>query len=141
MTSINAYLNFNGNCEEAFNFYASVFGAGSPTFDRFSDTPNMDHVADDEKHYIMHASLPVGNNQVLMGSDTPKAMGRAEFGTNFSLSLLPDSEEETSRIFNALSAGGKVTMPLEKTFWNATFGMLTDKFGIHWMVNFDHGQE
>ncbi len=140
MTKINPYLTFNGNCEDAFNFYASVFDAGSPTFDRFADTPNVEHVAGSEKNQIMHASLPLGQDNVLMGSDIPQSMGQAVIGTNFSLSLQPESEEEAARLFNALSAEGEVTMPLEKTFWNATFGMLTDKFGIQWMVNYDHGQ-
>lgn len=141
MTKINAYLNFNGDCEEAFNFYASVFGDKSPTFDRFGDGPDVEHLADSEKNQIMHASLPIGQDNVLMGSDSPQSMGQAIIGTNFSLSLQPESEEEATSLFNALSADGEVTMPLQKTFWNATFGMCTDRFGIQWMVNYDHAQE
>ena len=140
MTKINAYLNFNGNCEEAFNFYASIFGNESPTFDRFANTPNAEDLPDSEKNKIMHASLPIGQDNILMGSDVFQPMGKVVFGTNFNLSLQPESEDETIRLFNALSADGEVTLPLEKTFWNATFGMCTDKFGIQWMVNYDHGQ-
>ena len=140
MTTINAYLSFNGNCEEAFDFYASVFGDESSTFDRFADTPNAGDMPDREKNKIMHASLSIGQGNVLMGSDVPQSMGQAIIGTNFNLSLQPESEEEATRLFNALSADGTVNMPLQKTFWNATFGMCTDKFGIQWMVNHDHGQ-
>lgn len=138
MTSINAYLNFNGNCEEAFNFYASILSNTAPTFDRFSSTPHGEHLPESEQNKIMHVSLPIGKSSVLMGSDTPQDMGEVIFGNNFSLSLLPESEEEAQRLFSALSEGGQVIMPLEKTFWNATFGMFTDKFGINWMVNYAH---
>lgn len=141
MTTLNAYLNFNGNCEDAFNFYASILGNESPTFDRFGDGPDAPHLADSDRNKIMHASLPIGQGNVLMGSDVPQSMEQAVFGTNFALSLQPESEKEATRLFNALAAGGKVNMPLQKTFWNATFGMLTDKFGISWMVNYDHGQD
>jgi PhnB protein len=138
MSLINAYLNFNGNTEEAFNFYKSIFGGEFAVLQRFKDVPSdVPMPSDNEGEKIMHISLPLGNHSMLMGSDVPATYPQAVFGTNFSLSYNPDSEEETTRIFNALSAGGKVGMPLEKTFWGAYFGMCTDKFGIQWMLNYD----
>lgn len=138
MITLNTYLRFNGNCEEAFTFYASVFGNEAPAFDRFGTTPHAGDMPASEHNKIMHATLNIGQNNVLMGSDIPAGMEPAQFGDNFSLSLQPTSAEEAARLFNGLSAGGQVTMPLEETFWNATFGMFIDKFGINWMVNYAH---
>ncbi len=141
MLSINPYLNFQGNTEEAFNFYKSVFGGEFVMLQRFSDTPHGATIPENERNKIMHVALPIGQNLILMGTDVLESMGqKAEPGTNFSLAIGPSSEEEAEDIFKKLSAGGQVTMPLEKTFWNAYFGMLKDKFGIHWMVNYDYGQ-
>ena len=145
MATINAYLTFNGNCEEAFLFYQSVFGGEFPYLGRFKDMPkseeeNCPPPADGEK--IMHVSLPISKETMLMGSDSSEAFGQVTtMGNNISLSINTDSEEEATRLFNGLSAGGKITMPLAKTFWGAFFGMFTDKFGIHWMVNYDYKQE
>ena len=139
MTTITAYVNYNGTCEEAFNFYASIFTGSSLSFDRFSSMPNADQMSESDQNKIMHAALTLGNQGLIMGSDVVQGMsGEVTFGNNFGLTLQPDSEAEAIRLFNALSAGGTVTMPLEKTFWNATFGMFIDKFGINWMVNYDH---
>ena len=139
MTTITAYVNYNGTCEEAFNFYASIFTGSSLSFDRFSSMPNADQMPESDQNKIMHAALTLGNQGLIMGSDVVQGMsGEVVFGNNFGLTLQPDSEAEAIRLFNALSAGGTVTMPLEKTFWNATFGMFIDKFGINWMVNYDH---
>ena len=138
MIKINPYLTFMGNCEEAFNFYRSVFGGEFPYVGRFKDMPESsgNKVSDAEKEKIMHISLPISDETVLMGSDTSEGFGQpVEAGNNFSISINTDSVEEATRIFNALSEGGRINMPLEKTFWNAYFGMMTDKFGIHWMVN------
>ena len=141
MTKITAYVNYNGNCEEAFNFYANIFEGSSLSFDRFSSMPNADQMPESDQNKIMHAALTLENQGLIMGSDVVQGMsGEVTFGNNFGLTLQPDSEAETIRLFNALSAGGTVTMPLEKTFWNATFGMFVDKFGINWMVNYDHAQ-
>ncbi|MCA9955868.1 MAG: VOC family protein [Ardenticatenaceae bacterium] len=141
MTTITAYVNYNGTCEEAFNFYASIFTGSSLNFDRFSSMPNADQMPESDQNKIMHAALTLGNQGLIMGSDVVQGMsGEVVFGNNFGLTLQPDSEAEAIRLFNALSAGGTVTMPLEKTFWNATFGMFVDKFGINWMVNYDHAQ-
>lgn len=139
MPTINSYLNFNGDTEQAFNFYRSVFGGEFVTLQRFKDTPGGDQLPPAEQQKIMHVALPVGGN-ILMGTDVGASMPHAIFGTNFSISVSPENEDEAHRLFNGLSEGGKVTMPLEKMFWGALFGMLTDKFGIQWMVNYDYNQ-
>jgi PhnB protein len=142
MASVNPYLTFNGNCEEAFNFYKSVLGGEFPYIGRFKDMPSETPIPDSQKEKIMHVSLPVGNGTFLFGSDTsPEFGGASHPGDNFSISINADSEEEATKLFNGLSAGGKVTMPLDKTFWGAFFGMFTDKFGINWMVNYDYNQQ
>lgn len=137
MATTNTYLNFDGNCEEAFTFYKTVFG-GDLSLRRFEEMPKSDdyEVADADMNKIMHANLPLGSS-VLMGSDIAGDWA-APFvqGTNFSISIFPDNKAEADLIFNALSAGGQITTPLHNTFWGAYFGMLTDKFGISWMVNF-----
>lgn len=137
MTVMNPYLTFRETCEEAFEFYKSVFGGEFLTLSRFSDAPPEMSVPEADKNKIMHVSLPVGEHTILMGSDKPAAFGSVEAGNNFSISLSPDSREATDTLFNALSAGGHVTMPLAETFWGAYFGMLVDKFGIQWMLNHD----
>ena len=140
MATVNTYLNFNGNTEEAFNFYKSVFGGEFTTLQRFKDTPHADKIPASEQEKIMHVALPIGGN-VLMGTDVGETMPQVTFGTNSSISLSPESEEEAHKLFNGLSAGGKITMPLEKMFWDALFGMFTDKFGIQWMVNYEDSQK
>ncbi|WP_234108587.1 VOC family protein [Chryseobacterium sp. R2A-55] len=141
MAQVNAYLTFNGNCEEAFNFYKSVFGGEFPYIGHFGDMPPSEdgkQVAEADKDKIMHVSLPISQETILMGSDTGGEWASNHVaGNNISLSVNTDSKEEADRIFNGLSAGGKITMPLAETFWGAYFGMWTDKFGIHWMVNYD----
>ncbi len=140
MATVNVYLNFNGNCEEAFNFYKSVFGGEFPYIGRFGEMPPSDNytVPESDANKIMHVSLPISKETVLMGSDTG-AEWTPGFtpGNNFSISINADSKVEAEKLFNGLSNGGKVTMPLNKTFWSENFGMLTDKFGIAWMVSFD----
>lgn len=138
MTTVNPYLTFNGNCEEAFNFYKSVFGGDFPYVGKFKDMPeNPDYpVLEADKEKIMHISLHISKETVLMGSDSSEAFGQATVeGNNFSISINTDSVEEVTRLYNELSQGGKIKMPLDKTFWGAYFGMFTDKFGIHWIVN------
>lgn len=142
MPTLNPYLTFDGNCEEAFNFYKSVFGGEFPYLGRFKDMPSKDPIPDSEKEKIMHVSLPISKECILMGSDSSAAFGKATvIGNNISLSVNAGSKAEADKLFNGLSGGGKITMPLNDTFWGAYFGMLTDKFGIHWMVNFDKGEE
>ncbi len=139
MTTINIYLTFDGNCKEAFDFYKSVFGGEYPYVGTFGEMPpqeDMPPIPDDMKDRIMHISLPISNETVLMGSDTGGEWGPTfEQGNNFSISINTDTTEEADRIFNALAEGGTINMPLNKTFWEAYFGMLTDRFGINWMMN------
>jgi PhnB protein len=142
MATINPYLNFNGYTEEAFNFYRSVFGGEFVTLQRFKDTPEADKMPADEREKIMHVALPIGKENILMGTDALESQGfKLTKGNNFAISISAESEEEADRVFNGLSAGGKVTMPMEKAFWGAYFGMFYDKFGIQWMVNYDYNQK
>jgi PhnB protein len=140
MPALNPYLNFNNTTEEVFTFYKSVFGGEFSMVMRFKDIPAEYRGPAHEDNKIMHISLPVGGN-MLMGSDVPEAMGKIVEGNNFQLSLTPSSKEEADKLFNALSAGGKVTMPMSDSFWGAYFGMCVDKFGINWMINFDANQK
>lgn len=140
MTSVNVYLTFNGNCEEAFTFYKLVFGGDFNFIGRFKDMPPSDgktlSASDGEK--IMHVSLPISKETSLMGSDaTEEFGGKVTAGTNFSISVSTDSKTNADKFFKALSAGGNETMPMSDTFWGSYFGMLVDKFGINWMVSFD----
>jgi len=141
MAQVNPYLTFAGNCEEAFKFYQSVFGGEFPFFGKFKDMPPMEGqppLSETDGNKIMHVSLPISKETVLMGSDSLEAFGQTTVvGNNYAISINTDSQEEADKLFNGLSEGGQVTMPLDKTFWGAYFGMFTDKFGIHWMVNFD----
>ncbi|EOR96569.1 PhnB protein [Arcticibacter svalbardensis MN12-7] len=137
MATITPYLTFNGNCEEAFEFYKSVFGGDFEYIGRFKDMPSDTPVTGPAGEKIMHISLPIGNGSVLMGSDTNEHYGSVTIGNNFSMSINTESEEEATRLFDGLAGGGKITMPLEKTFWAERFGMFTDQFGINWMVNYD----
>ena len=141
MASVNVYLNFNGNCEEAFNFYKSVFGGEFPYIGRFKDMPpqeGMPPLPADMGNKIMHVSLPISKETMLMGSDTGGEWA-PDFvqGNNFSISINADNQEEADRLFNELSKGGKVTMPMANTFWGDYFGMFADKFGINWMVSYN----
>ncbi len=138
MTTVNTYLTFDGTCEEAFNFYKSVFGGEFSSTGKFRDMPaDPDFpVSESDMDKIMHISLPISKETMLMGSDSTEAFGKATVeGDNFSISINTNSVEEATRIYNELSEGGKIKMPLSKTFWEAYFGLFTDKFGIHWMVN------
>ncbi len=142
MAQINVYLNFEGNCLEAFEFYKSVFGGEFPYVGKFSDMPPSEEypVNEADKNKIMHIALPISQETILMGSDvTDNTCKEGKFvkGNNIQLSANTGSREEAEKIFNGISAGGQVTMPLQDTFWGAYFGMWTDKFGISWMVNYD----
>ncbi len=135
---INPYLNFNGNTEEAFNFYKSVFGGEFGALMRFKDMPEGDSkMPEVEGERIMHIALPLGE-AMLMGTDASESMGqKVVFGNNSYISIHPDTLEEAQRIFDQLSAGGKVEMPLQKQFWGSYFASFADKFGVQWMVNYD----
>lgn len=139
MATTNTYLTFNGNCEEAFNFYKSVFGGEFSYIGRFGEMPESDDykVSEADKNKIMHVSLSIGSS-ILMGSDTGAEWApNYKQGNNFSISISADSKAEADKIFNALSKDGQVTMPMDNTFWGDYFGMLTDKFGINWMMSFN----
>lgn len=139
MAAVNPYLIFNGNCEAAFLFYESIFGTKIPYMGKFGDMPNDSEpkLSDDDKNRVMHVTLPIGKDTVLMGSDSNTASGDVKMGENVSISINAESQEEADKLFIGLSEGGIIKMPIQKTFWNAYFGMFVDKFGIHWMVNFD----
>ncbi|HKO80967.1 MAG TPA: VOC family protein [Chitinophagaceae bacterium] len=133
---LTVYLTFNGNTEDAFSFYKSAFGGEFTNLQRFSDTPHGEQMSEADKKKIMHITLEASQGLKLMGNDYLDFMGKPfNPGNNFSLSLHPDSEELADKLFNSLSAGGTITMPLERVFWGAYFGMFVDKFGIQWMVN------
>ncbi|MBE8725588.1 VOC family protein [Flavobacterium hungaricum] len=141
MAAVNPYLMFNGTCEEAFLFYKSVFGGEFPYIGKYKDAPaeEGEQLSEEAQNRIMHVSLPIGNT-ILMGSDSHPRYGDVSFGDNFSISINAESTDEADRIFNGLSAGGKIEMPMNKTFWGAYFGMFKDKFGVNWMVNFDENE-
>ena len=137
------YLNFNGNTEEAFNFYKSVFGGEFETLQRFSDLPpgqpgpDPAQMTPEAANRVMHVSLPLGPDLTLMGSDIPSGMDGAHApGNNISISLAPDSLAEAERLYHELSQGGQVTMEFQKMFWGDHFGSFIDKFAIPWMVNY-----
>lgn len=137
MKRANPYLNFPGHTEEAFTFYRSVFGGEFQSVLRYRDFGDgAMGVSADERDKIAHMSLPVGQN-TLMGTDAVASHGRTlTAGNNFSITLEPDDAEEADRVFNALSAGGRVDMPLGQTEWAEKYGMCTDKFGVQWMINY-----
>ena len=138
MVAINPYLNFMGKTEEAFNFYKAVVGGKFSSFQRFKDVPGGEKMAEADQEKIMHVSLPIGNGNILMGTDALESMGQSLIaGNNFYISITPGSEAEADEVFNKLAESGQITMPLDKAFWGAYFGMLTDQFGIQWMVNYD----
>lgn len=142
MKALNPYLNFPGNTEEAFNFYKSVFGGELVGLTRYSDIPEDGKVKPNEKEKLMHVSLPIGKNNVLMATDVLESTGgQLTAGTNFHISITADSKEEATKVFNGLSKGGEVSMPLADTFWGDYFGMLTDKFGIQWMINYTYPKD
>ena len=135
---VNPYLNFDGNAEEAFLFYKSVFGGEFIAHMKMSDAPDTDKLPEAEKNRTMHISLPIGNETILMASDILPSVGhKLNLGNNSYISLHPKSREEANRLFNGLSEGGDIEMPMEDQFWGDYFGAFTDKFGVMWMVNFN----
>ena len=138
MAKVNPYLNFNGNTEEAFNFYKSVFGGAFTKIIRFKDLGNTEHpIAESEANKIMHIALPIGNS-VLMANDVPEFLGRVNENENRSkIFVSAESREEADKIFNGLSAGGTVEMPIDDSPWGSYFAMFRDKYGIEWMIEFE----
>jgi PhnB protein len=140
MARVSTYLNFGRNTEEAFNFYRSVFGTEfNGPMARFKDIPpqeGMPPMPDSVMNLVMHIELPITGGHVLMGTDAPEEMGfKMNPGNNVHINLEPDTREEAKKIFDKLSVGGNVSMPLADMFWGAYFGSLTDKYGVNWMVN------
>jgi PhnB protein len=140
-TTINIYLTFNGNCDAAFNFYQTVFGREFQSKSTFGEMPpqeDMPPLSEADQQKIMHISLPISKETVLMGSDTAGPWA-ADFipGNNFSISIGTDTRAEADRLMAALSVDGEVSMPMAETFWGSYFGMLKDKFGIAWMISVD----
>ncbi|AZI25938.1 VOC family protein [Pedobacter sp. G11] len=138
MAIINPHVNFNGNAEEAFNFYKSAFGGEFQRIVRFKDLSSEEFPVDEsEADKIMHIALSIGHN-TLMGNDVPAFMGKVDENENRSkISVSAESREEADRLFQALSAGGTVEVPIDDSMWGSYFGMFRDKFGIEWMVNFE----
>lgn len=144
MTQINPYIHFNGNAEEAFHFYKSVFGGEFLRVVRFKDMPpNPDHsFGEHEMNRMMHIALPIGDHNVLMGSDVPSFFGQVNENENRSkISISVDTREEADRIYNNLAVGGTIEMPIADSPWGSYFAMFRDKFGIEWMVDCDISQE
>jgi PhnB protein len=138
MAQINPHINFNGNAEEAFTFYKSVFGGEFSIIMRFKDISSPEFpVTEKEANKIMHISLPIGKN-VLMANDVPERMGKTNENENRSkISISAESKEEADRLFNGLSVGGQIEVPIGDSPWGSYFGMFRDKYGIEWIVDFD----
>lgn len=138
MARIDPHINFNGNAEEAFNFYKSVFGGEFTRVVRFKDLPITEFpIAEKEANKIMHIALSIGKN-FLMANDVPEHMGRTNENENRSkISISAASKEEADKLFNGLSEGGQIEMPITDSPWGSYFGMFRDKYGIEWMVNYD----
>ena len=145
MAIANIYLNFNGNCEEAFLFYKSVLGGEFSYLGRYKEMPSQEEMPPlpkEAENLIMHISLPLSKETSIMGSDiygewTPVFIE----GNNFSICLSPNSKDEANRLFDGLSEGGKIIMPLADTFWGDYYGMFVDKFGINWMISYNEKNE
>jgi PhnB protein len=137
MALINPHINFNGNAEEAFTFYKSVFGGEFEKIIRYKDIASAEFpIAEHEAHKIMHIALPIGPN-MLMANDVPEIMGRTNENENRSkIFINAESREEADKLFNGLSAGGNVEMPIGDAPWGSYFAMFRDKYGIEWMVDF-----
>ena len=137
MALINPHINFNGNAEEAFKFYKSVFGGEFAKIIRFKDIASAEFpVAENEANKIMHIALPIGKN-ILMANDVPEIMGKTNENENRSkISVSAESREEADKLFNGLSAGGNIEMPIGDSPWGSYFAMFRDKYGIEWMVEF-----
>jgi PhnB protein len=139
MRAINPWINFNGNAEEAFNFYKSVFGGEFTKIVRFKDLASAEFtVPDNEANKLMHIALPIGKNNALLANDVPEFMGRVNENENRSkISVSAESREEADKIFNGLSTGGDIEGPIGDGPWGTYAGMFRDKYGIEWIVEFD----
>ena len=138
MAQINPHINFNGNAEEAFTFYKSVFGGEFVKIMRFKDISSPEFpVTENDANKIMHIALPIGKN-ILMANDVPESMGQTNENENRSkISISAESKEEADKLFNGLSVGGQIEAPIGDSPWGSYFGMFRDKYGIEWIVDFD----
>ena len=146
MARTSTYLNFTDTTEEVFNYYKSIFGGEFVGgIARFGDIPPQQGtppLAEADRHLVMHIELEILGGHHLMGTDAPESMGfKVNVGNNVHINLEPDTKEEATRLFTALSAGGKITMPLQDMFWGAYYGSCTDKYGVQWMVNVNNSQK
>jgi PhnB protein len=139
MAAVNPYLTFDGTCEVAFNLYKKAFGGEFVNFTRFGDS-DPEQCGPAAKDKIMHVALPIGKNTILMGSDGPGNIPITA-GNQFSVAIQAGSEAEADQLFNSLSDGGQVFMPMGKAPWGAYFGMFADQFGIQWLINFDYAPQ
>ncbi len=138
MTTINPWINFNGNAEEAFSFYKSIFGGEFTKIIRFKDIASSDFpVSKEEENKIMYIALPIGTNNILIGNDIPGFMGKVNEKENRSkISIMVESKEEADKIFSELSSGGEIEMPMDKSPWGTYFGMFRDRYGIEWVIDY-----
>ena len=138
MTTINPWINFNGNAEEACTFYKSVFGGEFTKIVRFKDLASAEFsVSEKEEHKIMYIALPIDTGNVLIANDVPEFMGKVNENENRSkISINTESKEEADRLFNGLSAGGQVEGPMGQGPWGSYAGMFRDKYGIEWIIEF-----
>lgn len=143
MLKINPYIHFNGNAEEAFNFYKSVFGGEFLRIARYKDFASLDNqVSEKEANKLAHIALPIGPDSMLMGSDVPEFMGPLNEAENRSkIYVTPGSKEAANQLYQGLSAGGQIEMPIGDSPWGTYFGMFRDKYGIEWMIDFDPRSE
>jgi PhnB protein len=139
MAVINPHINFNGNAEEAFTFYKSVFGGAFAKIIRFKDLSSPEFpVAEKEENKIMHIALPIGKNNMLMANDVPESMGKTNENENRSkIVITAESKEEADQLFNGLSVGGQIEGPIGDSPWGSYFGCFRDKYGIEWIVEYD----
>ncbi|MDT0648675.1 VOC family protein [Autumnicola edwardsiae] len=141
MATVNTYLYFNGNCEEAFNFYKSIFNKEFQYIGRYKDVPevarqNFPNCTDD---HIMHIALPISRETILMGADIVESRERENIAAKFfSLYISTDSKEEADKLFNSLSHEGEIELPISEQFWGSYYGICRDKFGINWKISFSH---
>ena len=138
MAFINPYIHFNGNAEEAFAFYQSVFGGSFAKLSRYRDISSDEYpIPENDANRIMHIALPIGNSDTLAGSDTLEMMGQVDENANRNtIAITAESKEEADQLFNGLSEGGHVEMPIAFGPWGNYFGMFADKFGVQWMIDF-----
>lgn len=137
VSAVNPYLNFQGNTQQAFDFYRSVFGGDFAGVIRYGDFPGGMGVAESDRDKLAHIALPLGKGNVLMGTDVVGLYGKAFIpGNNFYITLSPDDAAEAHRLFDSLSAGGQAEMPLQKTEWAELYASVIDKFGVQWMIDY-----